>query len=185
MITRIQREKELKNEAPDMWKYNPNYNIRFKNSPRVILPPIQFRNVKQSSELYNNNITTEGNSNLLTNSHLITEIESISNDYMKHNYKNTTENRKHTFNDNNNPNNNRKNSIQDSPVRNSVRKGSIVSNSHVMNTNNDDKNIPKEKSPSTPFHLKNRALKFDSYTSRKPIDIPITNNIPYMYTEPR
>jgi len=47
---KIKRDKEIKNEAPDMWKYNPNYDIKFKNTPRIILPPLKIiKNSKKTS----------------------------------------------------------------------------------------------------------------------------------------
>ena len=53
---KIRRQKELNNESPDVWKYNPNYDIKFKKSPKIKFPPI-----KQSYD--KNQLKTEVNDN--------------------------------------------------------------------------------------------------------------------------
>ena len=129
---RLKREKELKNEQPDMWKYNPNYNLRFINNPRVILPPIDLPK-KKTKEL-------EEPALLMPHSN----IENFEDEF------------------DNEP---------------------IVKNEQVIEAKVEK---IKEESPKKEiFSTKNKALKFENYTSRKELKIPLTNNIEFFTTEPK
>lgn len=54
---RIQKARQEKEECPDVWKYNPNYDLRFPNSPKVRLPKLKPRTIKRDSIVKNLNVS--------------------------------------------------------------------------------------------------------------------------------
>lgn len=164
---RIKREKELRNEAPDMWKYNPNYNIRFKNCPRIVLPPITCKNKhKDDSNIHDSHLKT-----------LNTRENESLDEFTIHKFSNTNVIKKAE-----DEVSNHSNSPGKSP--NSDRKNTVAPH-HIVSDNNLVKHSSKHKGVKTPFSKKNRVIKFDKYTGREKLKVPITNDINYVLTEPK
>jgi hypothetical protein len=151
-----------------MWKYNPNYDIKFKNCPRIVLPPITCINKnnkhKDESNLHESILKTINSDSL---------ERTVNNKYSNTNVfdkKNDDEISHHSNSPNKSPN--------------SERKNTVVPH-HVISDNNLVKNSTKRKRTRTPFSKKIRVIKFDKYTGREKLKVPITNDIEYFMTEPK
>lgn len=161
-----------------MWKYNPNYNIKFPNYPRIILPPLDIKKKNNISAVKKEDGINE--SLIYSNE---SPNKSINNDSFA-NYENSDQKddgiRLLTLNNLVAP------SLEVNKVNTSNLHLQTSVNNSGINTQENKENAGKEKKKvKTPFSKKNRALQFDKYSSRKPLEIPITNNIEYFIPETR
>lgn len=142
-----------------MWKYNPNYSIRFKNCPRIILPPIQVSH-KHKDNTHESLLNTLSN----TNDNLDDSVihRSINNSLVK-----KTEDEAHD-----------KSRSRETETLNKTTPHHIISDTNIVKHSH-------KRRMNTPFSRKNKAIKFDKCTGREDLKIPLTNDINYVVTEPR
>lgn len=153
-MSRIQRAREEKGECPDVWKYNPNYNLRFRSSPKIKFPEIKLKKAEQTekAELNTHNIIDKDSSIIHEGQH---------------------GDLNHTFNSElreSNPH------MTDETKRPHI-------NISIKNSPKHKKSIEPIIEEKVPFSRHNKSLQFSKYLPRKAEEIGITANIPYLATD--
>lgn len=156
-----------------MWKYNPNYMIKFNKYTNVILPPLKLKHLRNSEEIS------------LENQEL---SDSIKQNYDEdHNPVLITHHGNHGVHLNNEVNTKKKftNNLMNKALILKGNDGGIRSTSNLVKSTTilvtqEEKETKREK---IPFSKKNKAPCFELYTGRKDQEIPITNNVDFYIPE--
>lgn len=175
-----------------MWKYNPKYNIRFANTPRVILPPL---NIKKHKKKIDEDIEY-----LKTNENDENEViyhDNHNNEYLEErgkilltedNEENQKFRRKQKIEKQNNKNqimhhetsNNEMISVISMDIHKGHNESHIHSEGKLEHRNEDiELNALNKGNKLIPYSKRIKAPNFDKYTGRKDIEIPLTRNVDF------
>lgn len=143
--------------SPDVWKYNPNYDIKFKRSPNLVFPPLKTSNNDKhhhyiNTEEENLNKSLDKRNSLLNESHLHINDDNASSRLSEEKNKDY---------------------ITLSPKKSVLQRRTTLKSAL---------SIKKKRSPimKTEVSKDNKTFRFSKYLSRKDENQSITKDIPFL-----